>query len=99
MVVTLNVQNVNDEVPYFTTKPTPFLAAIPETTDAAYKVFQLQAVDPDNGSVVYYMNHTQSKWWIQIIAGALYNTHNRWWQRFMKSHDYQGLRIELESCW
>jgi len=52
--LTINIQDVNDEVPTFTNQPTVFLAKVDATAPIGTSVFQLNATDPDTGSKVEY---------------------------------------------
>ena len=62
--ITLNVQDVNDEPPRFTTKPVPYLAVVAIDAQAGTSVYQIQAEDVDGGAgAVKYYKETGTSWY------------------------------------
>ncbi|CAH1778847.1 unnamed protein product [Owenia fusiformis] len=52
--IRINLQNINDELPYFENKPENFLATVPADAQAGQSVFLMHAKDPDKGSQIVY---------------------------------------------
>ncbi|KAL5017569.1 hypothetical protein ScPMuIL_007158 [Solemya velum] len=48
--ITIRVIDVNDELPYFTTKPYPYLATMSSTAASGTPVYHLEAEDTDQGA-------------------------------------------------
>jgi len=52
--ITLKVLDKNDETPYFTNVPSPYLATVSENSGIGYTVYTLHAHDPDSNARLQY---------------------------------------------